>query len=110
MEIPSTIADLVHFVGGEVSFVDTYDGITSYHCEQREGVRESELPFDFQVRMAGENATLLFAGRSGKTVEVGIRWVDDMYSDECKTNKNLLKNRILMQCLRSKLKFPFFQE
>ena len=44
MEIPSTIGDLVHFVGGEVVFVDTYDGITSYHCEQREGVRESELP------------------------------------------------------------------
>ena len=81
MEIPSSIADMVDFVGGEVVFVDAYDGITSYHCEQREGVREPGLPFDFQVRMAGENATLLFAGRNGKTVELTLGWsttVNDM--------------------------------
>ena len=82
MEIPSTIAGLVHFVGGEVVFVDTYSGITSYHCEQREGVRESRLPLDFQVRVGPNDSKyqndpdvmLLFVGRDGKTVELTLRW------------------------------------
>ena len=87
MRISRSIYDLVHFVGGAVVFVDIYDGVTSYHCEQREGVRDSELPFDFQVRVAGEkenpkdfqDATLLFAGRDGKTVEIALKWVADVH-------------------------------
>lgn len=85
MEIPSEIIDLVHFVGGEVVFVDTYGGgMTSYHCEQREGVRNggARLPTDFQVRVGpidskyqiDPDVMLLFAGRDGKTVELTLRW------------------------------------
>ena len=82
MKTPNTISDFIHFVGGVVSFVDTCGGIMIYHCEQREGVRESWLPFDFQVRVRdNENATLLFAGGDGKTVNMTMGWFDDMCSD-----------------------------
>jgi hypothetical protein len=86
MEIPSSIAELAHFVGGEVVFVDVCDGVIAYHCEQREGVRESWIPFDFQVRVLEkvsetcDFATLLFAGRDGKTVEIALEWIADMYT------------------------------
>jgi len=85
MGIPSSISDLVHFVGGEVVFVDTYGGMTSYHCEQREGVRNggARLPTDFQVRVwpndskypIDPHVMLLFAGRDGKTVELTLSWL-----------------------------------
>jgi hypothetical protein len=77
MHIPTEILDFVDFVGAEIVFKDSYRGVTSYHCEQRLGVRDSSLPFDFQVRVNKEYmATLVFADRSGKTVTKNLFFLD----------------------------------
>jgi hypothetical protein len=73
MSVPEEILDFIDFAGADIFFVDLFRGVTSYHCEQRPGVRDSDLPFDFQVRVDRKSrTTLVFAGRDGRTVTASL--------------------------------------